>query len=60
MVLMDRRCSECGSEMLLDRVVTKGDTQRMYYTCVNPNCKERGKAYSPNGEESQSSIKERA
>ena len=57
MVVNNRQCSECGMEMLLDHVKESGDTKTFYYACVNPNCKERGKAYTPTGSEAQSTIK---
>ena len=59
MVINNRQCSECKSEMLLDRVMEKDGVKSFYYTCVNPNCKERGKAYTATGTESESTIKDR-
>ena len=59
MVTVNRRCSECGSEMLLSHVDTKDTETTMYYACVNPSCKEYGKAYSATGKETESKIKER-
>ena len=45
--------------MFLDRVVVKDGTKEFYYTCVNPNCKEKGKAYTSSGIETESTIKDR-
>ena len=59
MVIKGRLCSECKSEMLLDHVSEKDGAKTYYYSCVNPGCKERGKAYTATGNESQSTIKER-
>ena len=53
------RCSICGNAMFLDRVVVKDGTKEFYYTCVNPNCKEKGKAYTSSGIETESTIKDR-
>lgn len=46
-------CKVCGKEMLLDHV----KQNKFYYACVNPNCKERGKAYTKEGSEAVSTIK---
>ncbi len=43
--------------MLLDHVKQNGETTTFYYACINPNCKERGKAYTPTGSEAESRIK---
>lgn len=59
MVTTNRRCSECKSEMILDRVVKTDEGDVFYYACVNPNCRERGKAYTVTGNESESTVKER-
>ena len=56
---MDNRCSICGNLMMLDRVVENESKKEFYFTCVNPNCKEKGKAYTDSGTESQSTIKDR-
>ena len=32
------KCRTCGSELLLDHVVEKGDAKEYYYACVNPRC----------------------
>lgn len=60
MVITNRKCSECGSTMLLDKVKEKDGVKTFYYACVNPNCKERGKAYTATGIETESSIRNRA
>lgn len=59
MVTVNRRCSECNSEMLLDKISRKDGVETFFYACVNPECKECGIAYSPTGEETESTIKER-
>ena len=59
MVTTNRKCSECGSEMLLDHVEEKDGISTFWYACVNPQCTERGKAYSATGKETESTIKER-
>lgn len=59
MVSMNHRCSECGSEMLLSHVAEENSIKTYYYACVNPDCKERNKAYSATGKETESLIKER-
>lgn len=59
MVTVNRQCSECHSEMLLDRVVEKDAIKTFYYTCVNPNCREHGKSYTATGNEAESKIRER-
>lgn len=51
------KCQKCGSELLLDHVVEKGDTKEYYYSCVNPRCGERGKAFKPTGETRESTIR---
>ena len=53
------RCSVCGNLMMLDRVVENKGKKEFYFTCVNPNCKEKGKAYTDSGTKSQSTIKDR-
>ena len=45
--------------MLLDHVTAKGDTKTFYYACINPKCRERGKAYSATGTETESMIKDK-
>jgi hypothetical protein len=45
--------------MLLDKISRKDGVETFFYACVNPECKECGKAYSPTGEETESTIKER-
>lgn len=59
MVLTGRICSECKNEMLLDHVVEKDGVTTFYYACVNPRCRERGKAYSATGTETVSLIKDK-
>jgi len=59
MVIHNRRCSECKSEMLLDHVNEKDGVRTFYYVCVNPSCKEKGKAYSATGTESESQIRDK-
>lgn len=59
MVINNRQCSECKSDMLLDHVSEKNGIKTMFYACVNPKCKERGKAYTATGNETESTIKER-
>lgn len=56
MIGKNRECSECGSEMLLDRVVEKGGEKTFYYACVNKDCKEVGKSFTPSGKETKSTI----
>lgn len=56
---MDNRCSVCGNLMVLDRVAEKDGKKEFYYTCINSNCKERGKAYTKSGIETESTIKDR-
>lgn len=57
MVVNNQQCSACGMTMLLDHVEKDGDTTTFYYACVNPNCKERNKAYTATGKETESRIK---
>ena len=57
MVTTNRICSECKSEMLLDRVEEENGVSTFYYACVNPRCKECGKAYTATGKETESTIK---
>lgn len=45
--------------MFLDHVTERNGVKTLFYACVNPNCKERGKAYSLTGVESQSQIKDK-
>lgn len=59
MVSTNRRCSECKGEMFLDHVSNVNGVETMFYSCVNPNCKERGKAYSLTGAETESQIKDK-
>ena len=59
MVLPGKICSECRAEMLLDHVVQKDGVTTYYYACVNPKCRERGKAYSATGTETISMIKDK-
>ena len=59
MVSSNRRCSECKGEMYLDHVSTVGGVKTLFYACVNPNCTERGKAYSLTGKEAESTIKDK-
>lgn len=59
MVSTNRRCSECKGEMFLDHVSEVNGVKTMFYACVNPNCKERGKAYSLAGLEAEAKIKDK-
>lgn len=59
MVSTNRRCSECKGEMFLDHVSITDGVETLFYACVNPNCKERGKAYSLTGTEAKSTIKDK-
>lgn len=59
MVTTNRQCSECKNEMLLDRVTEEKGEKIFYYSCINPKCSEYGKAYTANGQESESMIKGR-
>lgn len=59
MITHNRQCSECKSEMMLDHVKVKDGKTTMYYACVNPNCTQQGKAFTPTGKESESQIKKR-
>lgn len=43
--------------MFLDHVEEREGIKAMYYSCVNPNCKEFGKAYSLTGQEKDAQIK---
>lgn len=45
--------------MLLDRVTEEKGEKIFYYSCINPKCSEYGKAYTANGQESESMIKGR-
>lgn len=53
------QCSKCRNEMLLDRVVEKNGAPVFYYTCINPNCNEKGKAFTAAGEQKESTIKDK-
>lgn len=57
MVINKRQCSACKGEMLLDHVEEREGVKTMFYACVNPNCKEHGKAYSLTGKEQEAQIK---
>ncbi len=57
MVINRRQCSACKGEMFLDHVEEREGIKTMYYSCVNPNCKEFGKAYSLTGQEKDAQIK---
>lgn len=57
MITSKHRCSECGSEMIIDHVSITDNIKQFYYVCVNPNCTEKGKAYTPTGSESESRVK---
>lgn len=59
MVILGKICSECKKEMLLDHVTANGDKKTFYYACINPKCRERGKAYSATGNETESMIKDK-
>lgn len=59
MITTNHRCSECGKEMLLSHVKEENGMKTYFYACVNPHCKEKGKAYSAMGAETESQIKER-
>ena len=59
MVGPNRICSECKSEMLLDRVVENTGEKTFWYACVNPKCREYGKSYTATGQENKSTIKSR-
>ena len=50
-------CPKCGHELLLDHVVENDDTKEFYYCCINPKCSEKGKAFKPTGETTESAIK---
>lgn len=43
--------------MFLDHVEEHDGIKMMFYSCVNPNCKEFGKAYSLTGKEKDAQIK---
>lgn len=57
MITQNRQCSECKGEMILDHVVNKEEKTLFYYACVNPKCKEFGKAYTATGTETESKVK---
>lgn len=57
MITTNHRCSECGREMLLSHVAEKDNVKTYYYACVNPDCREKNKAYSATGSETESMIK---
>jgi hypothetical protein len=59
MVGPNRICSECKSEMLLDKVVENSGEKTFWYTCVNPKCREYGKSYTDMGLEEATTIKNR-
>lgn len=59
MVISGKICSECKREMLLDHVKDIDGVKTFYYACINPKCRERGKAYSATGKETESLIKDR-
>lgn len=59
MVISGKICSECKREMLLDHVHEKDGVKTFYYACINPKCRERGKAYSATGTETTSLIKDK-
>lgn len=43
--------------MFLDHVEERDGIKTMFYSCVNPNCKEYGIAYSLTGKETEAQIK---
>ena len=54
------QCNKCKNDMLLDHVVEKeGLPPAFFYTCINPNCSEKGKSFSDKGEQRESTIKDR-
>lgn len=57
MVTNNRQCSACKGEMFLDHVEERDGIKTMFYSCVNPNCKEYGIAYSLTGKETEAQIK---
>lgn len=57
MVTDDKRCSVCNGEMFLDHVEVREGKTILFYSCVNPGCREHDKAYSFSGEEKESQIK---
>ena len=57
MITQNKQCSECKSEMILDHVTNKEDSTVYYYTCVNPNCRKFGEAYTATGTETKAEIK---
>lgn len=59
MALTNNRCKKCNGEMFLDHVSEVNGIKTLFYSCVNPHCSERGKAYSLKGEESESQIKDK-
>ena len=59
MLTQDKRCSVCQGDMFIDHVSEKDGVNVIYYACINPDCKERGKAYSATGQETQSQIRDK-
>lgn len=50
-------CPKCSHELLLDHVTEKSGIKEFFYTCINPRCSEKGKAFKPTGETTKSTIK---
>lgn len=54
------KCPKCKNETFLDHVEKWEGLDKYFYVCVNPQCTEHRKAFSPSGEEAEMKIKPKA
>lgn len=53
-------CPKCNqTELILDRVIKDGDNEKFVYVCLNPQCPDYRKAFSPSGEHADTTIQEK-
>lgn len=51
------KCQTCKvTELMVDSVITKGDTTKYVYVCMNPKCEDYKKAYTLDGEKREPKI----
>ena len=54
------KCPKCKNETFLDHVEKWEGLDKYFYVCVNPQCTEHRKDFSPSGEEAEMKIKPKA
>ena len=54
------KCPSCSNELFVDHVSPMPDGGTKYfYACINPQCSNYRKTFSPSGDEAETQIKQR-